>query len=131
MNARLYEAAHQRGEGLQSRLEELERYAANMAHDLKGPARRMAELASLLQVDYKGRFDERADRYLGWIRENGQQLMARIEEVLRLARIGSVRERVEAVDPCDVVREVLKGCAEQIERSKARVQISKEFPPVA
>src|SRR3989442_15395403 len=62
LNAPLYEAAQQRGEGLQNRLEELERYAVNMAHDLKGPARRMAELASLLQVDYKGRFDERSDR---------------------------------------------------------------------
>src|SRR5881628_3681741 len=102
MNARLYEAAQQRGAGLQNRLEELEGYAANMAHDLKGPARRMAELASLLQTDYKGRFDERAERYLEWIRENGQQLMARIEEVLRLARIGSVREIVEAVDPREV-----------------------------
>ena len=98
MNARLYEAAQQRGEGLQSRLQELERYAANMAHDLKSPARRMAELASLLQMDYKDRFDERADRYLGWIRETGQQLMARIEEVLRLARIGTAREPVEPVE---------------------------------
>jgi signal transduction histidine kinase/CHASE3 domain sensor protein len=131
MNARLYEAAHQRGEGLQSRLEELERYAANMAHDLKGPARRMAELASLLQMDYKGRLDERGNRYLAWIRENGQQLMARIEEVLRLARIGSVREKVEAVDPGDVVREVLKSCSEQIEESRARVQVATEFPLVA
>ena len=63
LNARLYEAAQQRGEGLQNRLEELERYATNMAHDLKGPARRMAELASLLRIDYKDRLDERADRY--------------------------------------------------------------------
>ena len=131
MNARLYEAAHQRGEGLQSRLEELERYASNMAHDLKGPARRMSELASLLQTDYKGRFDDRADRYLGWIRENGQQLMARIEEVLRLARIGSVHEIVEAVDPGEVVQDVLKGCAEQIERSGASVRIAEAFPRVA
>ena len=131
MNARLYEAAHQRGEGLQSRLEELERYASNMAHDLKGPARRMSELASLLQTDYKGRFDDRADRYLEWIRENGQQLMARIEEVLRLARIGSVREIVEAVDPAEVVRDVFRGCAEQIERSGARLHIAEVFPRVA
>jgi CHASE3 domain sensor protein/GAF domain-containing protein len=109
LNARLYESAHQRGEGLQSRLQELERYAADMAHDLKGPARRMAEVASLLQIDYKGRFDERADRYLAWIRENGQQLMDRIEEVLRLARIGAVREAVEPVDPAEVVRESSKA----------------------
>jgi signal transduction histidine kinase/CHASE3 domain sensor protein len=131
MNARLYEAAHHRGEGLHTRLQELERYAANMAHDLKGPARRMAYLASLLQIDYKGRFDERADRYLGWICENGQQLMARIEEVLRLARIGSVREVLEAVDPLEVIDSVLKGCAEQIERSGAKVQVAENFPRVA
>jgi len=131
MNARLYEAAHQRSEGLQSRLQELEHYAANMAHDLKGPARRMAELASLLQSDYKGRFDDRADRYLEWMQENGHQLMARIEEVLRLARIGSVHEVVEAVDPGEAVRDVLTGCAEQIERSGARVEVAEAFPRVA
>src|SRR5438105_14773014 len=117
------EAAQQRSAGLQKRLDELERYAANIAHDLKGPARRMAELASLLQVDYKGRFDERADRYLAWIRENGQQLMDRIEEVLSLARIGVVRDADEAVDPAEAVRDVLKGCAEEIARERAEVRV--------
>lgn len=131
LNARLYEAASQRGEGLQIRLENLERYAADMAHDLKGPARRMAELASLLQMDYKGQLDERGDRYLAWIRDNGQQLMTRIEEVLKLARIGTVHEIVEAVDPSDVVQEVLKGCTEQIQRQGARVRVAERFPRLA
>jgi signal transduction histidine kinase len=131
LNARLYEAAQQRGEGLQNRLEELERYAANMAHDLKGPARRMAELASLLQMDYKDTFDERADRYLGWIRETGQQLMNRIEEVLKLARIGTVSEVVEAVDPADVANDVVKGCEGLIERQGARVRVADRFPKLA
>lgn len=131
LNARLYEAAQQRGAGLQNRLEELERYAVNMAHDLKGPARRMAELASLLHMDYKGKFDERSDRYLGWIRETGQQLMARIEEVLRLARLGTVRETIEPVDPAEVVREVIRGCASQIERLGAQVRMADWFPKLA
>ena len=131
LNARLYEAAQQRGEGLQNRLEELERYATNMAHDLKGPARRMAELASLLRIDYKGRLDERADRYLGWIRETGQQLMNRIEEVLKLARIGTVPEVVEAVAPADVARDVIKGCEGLIERQGARVRVADWLPKLA
>lgn len=131
LNARLYETAQQRGEGLESRLQELERYAADMAHDLKGPARRMAELASLLQIDYKGRLDERADRYLAWIRDNGQQLMARIEEVLRLARIGAAPETIEPVDPAEVVRDVLKGCAEHLERGNFAVQVAERFPRAA
>jgi signal transduction histidine kinase/CHASE3 domain sensor protein len=131
LNAHLYEDSRQRGEGLQSRLLQLERYAANMAHDLKGPARRMAELASLLQMDYKGRWDERADRYLSWMRENGQQLMSRIEEVLKLARIGTVHETVEAVDPLEVIRDVMKSCAEDIERLGARICIAERFPRLA
>ncbi|MEK7798063.1 MAG: ATP-binding protein [Nitrospirota bacterium] len=131
LNARLYETAQQRGEGLESRLKQVERYAADMAHDLKGPARRMAELASLLQMDYKGRFDERADRYLAWICENGQQLMARIEEVLRLARIGTAPETVEPVDPAEVVRDVLKGCESHIERLGAKVRVTDRFPKLA
>ena len=131
LNARLYEAAQQRGEGLQNRLEELERYATNMAHDLKGPARRMAELASLLRIDYKGRLDERADRYLGWIRETGQQLMNRIEEVLKLARIGTVPEVVEAVAPADVARDVIKGCEGLIEQQGARVRVADWLPKLA
>jgi signal transduction histidine kinase/CHASE3 domain sensor protein len=131
LNAHLYEAAQQRGEGLQNRLEELERYAASMAHDLKGPARRMGELASLLQIDYKGRFDERADRYLAWIRETGLQLMNRIEEVLKLARIGTVPEVVEGVDPADVARDVLKGCEGLVERQGAHVRVADRFPKLA
>jgi signal transduction histidine kinase len=131
LNARLYETAQQRGEGLQSRLQQLERYSADMAHDLKGPARRMAELASLLQMDYKGRFDERADRYLLWIKDNGQQLMARIEDVLRLARIGTVQETVEPVDPAEVIRDVIKGCEAHIERLGAKVRVAERFPKLA
>ncbi len=118
-------------EDLQNRLEELERYATNMAHDLKGPARRMSELASLLQLDYKGRFDERADRYLGWIRETSQQLMNRIEEVLKLARIGAVPEVIEAVDPADVAHDVVKGCEGLIERQGARVRVADRLPKLA
>src|SRR3989449_9554487 len=125
------EAAQQRSAGLQKRLDELERYAANIAHDLKGPARRMAELASLLQMDYKGRFDERGDRYLVWIRETCKQLMNRVEEDLRLARIGTVPEAVEAVDPAEVIQDILKGCAEPIELQGARVHVADWFPKLA
>src|SRR5207244_4402412 len=92
---------------------------------------RMGERASALQLEYKGRFDERADRYLGWIRETGQQLMNRIEEVLKLARIGTVPEVVEAVDPADVARDVVKGCEGLIERQGARVRVADWFPKLA
>src|SRR5207244_13251449 len=92
---------------------------------------RMGERASALQLEYEGRFDARADRYLGWIRETGQQLMNRIEEVLKLARIGTVPEVVEAVDPAEVAGDVVKGCEGLIERQGARVRVADWFPKLA
>ena len=53
------------------------------------------------------------------------ELMDRIEEVLSLARIGVVRDAVEAVDPAEAVRDVLKGCAEQIARERAEMRVAR------
>ena len=106
-------------------------FKARVAVEALRGIKTMAELASLLQMDYKGRLDERADRYLAWVRENGQQLMARIEEVLRLARIGTAPETVEPVDPAEVVGDVLKGCESHIERLGATVRLTDHFPKLA
>src|SRR2546428_7775520 len=57
--------------------------------------------------------------------------MARIEEVLRLARLGTVRETIEPVDPAEVVREVIRGCASHIERLGAKVRVVDWFPKLA
>lgn len=130
-NARLYEQAHERSQGLQVRLKQLEHLAENLAHDLKAPGERMGELAALLLAEYRDKVDERAVRWLKLISDNGRDLSVRVERILEVARVGGRRDRVEAVDPAAVIEGVLKAMAGDLERRKVHVHVQPDFPLVA
>jgi signal transduction histidine kinase len=130
-NARLYEAVHQKGKGLELRLRQLEYLAESLAHDLKAPGQRMEGLAGLLLKEYGGHLDERATRWLRLLEQNGKDLIERVEGILEMARVGSQREAVEAVDPALVLDEVLKARAGEIERRRARLSVGNRFALVA
>lgn len=123
-NARLFEAAAQKGKGLESRLKHLEHLAETLAHDLKGPGERMEELASLLLAEYgtKRVLDERAIRWLTWMSSYGKDLIQRVENILEVASLGSGQDPVEAVDPASIVNEVLTARAEELRERRVQVQ---------
>ena len=130
-NARLYEAARQKGKSLELRLRQLENLAETLAHDLKAPGERMEGLASLVLAEYGGRLDERATRWLTMIHENGKDLIQRVETILDVARVGSQHETVEAVDPALVIGDVLKQRAGELEDHKVKIHAADSFPMVA
>jgi signal transduction histidine kinase/CHASE3 domain sensor protein len=130
-NARLYEAAHQKEKDFASRLRRLEHLAETLAHDLKAPGERMESIASLLLKEYGEKLDERAVRWLRLIEDNGRDLTDRIHNILEVARVGTQRGGVEAVDPAVVLNEVLKARAGELERRHVRVKVDNGFPLVA
>lgn len=130
-NARLYQAVQERQQGLLARLRHLEHLAAALAHDLKGPGQRMAELTTLIYREYHGRLDERVDRWLTLLRENGCELVERVEGILAVARVGAGAGPVTAVDPALVLSEVVKERAGQIERQEGRIIVEPGLPLVA
>ncbi|MBI3806501.1 MAG: CHASE3 domain-containing protein [Nitrospirae bacterium] len=130
-NARLYETAHKKEKGLESRLRRLEYLAEMLAHDLKAPGERMEEFASLLLKEYGEKLDARAARWLRLLEQNGKDMTERVHTILEVARVGAQREAVEAVDPALVLNEVLKARAGELERRRAQVHVSGEFPMVA
>ncbi|MGH7207745.1 MAG: ATP-binding protein, partial [Nitrospiraceae bacterium] len=130
-NARLYEALYQKEKGLETRLRELEHLAETLAHDLKAPGERMESLASLLLKEYGGTLDERATKWLRLIEANGRDLTERVHNILEVARLGTPREAIEAVDPALVLNEVLKAWAGELERRQVRVRLDPHFPMVA
>jgi signal transduction histidine kinase len=129
-NARLYEAARQKGKGFESRLKQLEHLAETLAHDLKSPGERMEGLSSLLLEKHGGKLDSETTRLLTLIRENGKMLSERIETILEVARVGAKHEAVEAVDPALVINDVLKSRAGELEAKKVRVHVARELPMV-
>lgn len=130
-NARLYETVQERQTGLLARLRHLEFLAGALAHDLKGPGQRMAELTKMIYQESHGRLDERVDRWLALLQENGRELVQRVEGILAVASVGAGVGPVRPVDPFLVLGEVLKEFAGDFERLKGRVIIEPGLPMVA
>ena len=130
-NARLYEAAQEKGKGLQSRLRQLEHLAEMLAHDLKGPGERMEGFATMLRDAYGDRLDGRALRWLGLIEENGKELAERVQSIFELARVGASLSSVEAVNPAVALEDVTKQLSGSLESKNIRVHVQRDLPMVA
>jgi signal transduction histidine kinase/CHASE3 domain sensor protein len=130
-NARLYEIVHEKHQTLLSRVRELEQLAETIAHDLKGPGQRMAELASLLQRECAGSLDERGKRWLTLVEQNGKELTDRADGILSVARVGARRAAATFVDARAVLSDVLKSHAEKLEEARAHVTVQDNLPLVA
>ncbi|HJU03956.1 MAG TPA: GAF domain-containing sensor histidine kinase, partial [Nitrospiraceae bacterium] len=130
-NARLYEAVQHKGKGYESRVRQLEYVAEMLAHDLKGPGERMSSLAAGLLAEYQGALNDRGDRWLKLMMENGRELTERIENILQIARVGARQGAVEAVDPAVVLKEVLQERTAEQAGGRIRIEVDQNFPMVA
>lgn len=130
-NARLYEMVHEKHQAVQARLRQLEQLAETLAHDLKGPGQRMAELASLLQRQYADKLDERGKRWLDLVQQNGSELTDRTDGILSVARVGARRPPATFVDFNAVLSDVLKSHAQELETAGVRVMLQDNVPLVA
>jgi signal transduction histidine kinase len=75
--------------------------------------------------------DEQAEKWLRLIVDNSQELSARIESVLALARVGGRAEAVEAVDPNLVLDHIVKTRAGDLETHRIHLERREHFPLVA
>lgn len=130
-NARLYEAAQEKGKGLQTRLRQLEHLAEMLAHDLKGPGERMEGFATMLRDIYGERLDGRALRWLALIEENGKELAERVQSIFELARVGASLSSVEAVNPAVALQDVIKQLSGSLESKHIRLHAQGDWPMVA
>ncbi len=128
-NVRLYDAAHQKEQRTSLRLRQLEHLAEMLAHDLKGPAERMQGLATILRDSWNAAGQERSEKLLSLIEQNGRELTGRVEHLLALAEVGGRHESLEAVDPTLVLDDVLKARA--IELDHVRITRMAGLPSVA
>jgi len=130
-NARLFDAVESESQHLRAQLHEVERKVAELTHEVKAPAGRVAEFASWIERDYGRQLDGKGLQYLAWIKNEGKDLAALADRTLDLARINHHPSPLERVDVDSVVREVLALMEKDCLARKVRVTIAPNLPCLA
>jgi signal transduction histidine kinase len=127
-NARLFDALESESQDLQKQLRAVERNVAELTHEVKAPAGRVAEFASWVERDYGRLLDAKGLQYLTWIKNEGKDLATLAERTLDLARINHQPAPVESVDVGSVVSEILALLKQDGRNAGIRVTIAPDLP---
>ena len=100
------------------------RFLATMSHELRTPLNIILGFAQSIEQRLLGPLgDDRYAEYAGTIRESGEHLLALINDVLDLSRIGAGQYRIEPerVPVGEIVDEVRRGMGDESTRQKVTV----------
>ncbi len=130
-NARFFDAIESESQDLREHLREVERKVAELTHEVKAPAGRVAEFASWIERDYGPQLGTKGLQYIAWIKNEGKDLAALAERTLDLARINHQPSPLERVDLDSVVREVLALLEKECLARSVQITIAPNLPYLA
>jgi PAS domain S-box-containing protein len=85
---------------------ELDAFVYTVSHDLRTPLTPIIGYAAVLRETCRDRLDEESLGYLAEIESQGRRMVALMEDLLALAKVGQVQRPVEAVDLNSLVEKV-------------------------
>ena len=110
-------------EKLQIKNKELEQFAFVVSHDLQEPLRTTAGFVDLLQQQYRGKIDEKADKYLAFISDSTARMKVLIQDLLEFSRVGAKLE-LSSVDCNVILKNMLADIMAAIQEAKADIQFT-------
>ncbi len=102
---------------------DLEQFAYIASHDLQEPLRMVASYTELLGERYKGRLDERADKYIFYAVDGARRMQRLIADLLAYSRVGSQGKPFLPVSMGPVAEHVLHVLRPAIEQVQATVTV--------
>lgn len=132
INDQLEARVAERTAELASMVEDLDAFAATVAHDLKSPLGTIVGYANLL-LDMGAELPpERHDEMVGVIMKSGQRMAAMITDLLTLARIRQETEvnRAEPLRMAELVQQAQERLRHHIEESGAQIRSPGAWPVV-
>ena len=113
----------QRADQLESANKELEAFSYSISHDLRAPLRAMDGFSRILLEEYAFQLPPEAQRYLGLVRNNAQQMGHLIEDLLAFSRLSRLPLNKQSVAPDEVVRQVIADLRAEQDGRKVEVTI--------
>lgn len=113
---------------LERQNKELEQFAYVASHDLQEPLRTTSSFVDLFQQQYKGKLDEKADKYLSYIVQAAGRMRVLITDLLEYSRIGA-KKQLQQVDCNTLMHEVLTDLGQAIKEANAEI-IASDLPTI-
>jgi signal transduction histidine kinase len=108
---------------------ELEQFAYIASHDLQEPLRMVASYTELLGERYRGKLDDKADKYIGYAVDGARRMQSLIHDLLAYARVGSQGKPLHPTDSGAVLASVIAVMGGTIASGKGEV-VSGQLPMV-
>ena len=101
--------------------EELQQFAYVTSHDLQEPLRTIASFTQLMERRYKGKLDEDADEFMGYIVDASVRMKQMIMDLLEYSRVGTRQEMFQDISMESKLNDVLVNLNDLIERNRAEI----------
>jgi PAS domain S-box-containing protein len=105
--------------------EELQQFAYACSHDLQEPLRVISNFSQLLSNRYKGKLDDKADHFIGFIVDGAKRMTALINDLLILSRVQTQGQEATDVDCAEAVELARKNLLLAIEETGATINCGK------
>lgn len=108
---------------MQAANQELDAFVYTVSHDLRTPLTPIIGFAEFLKEEYGESLDARGIEMLEEIEKQGEKMLALLEDLLALARVGRIEAPDDAIDVQTVVQEVLTDLSDVINRDRVVVTV--------
>ncbi len=130
LNLNLEAQVDERTRDLKLANEELQQFAYVASHDLQEPLRTITSFSQLLEARYKGKLDEDADEFIGYIVTSARRMTDLINGLLALARLRKTGQPTMPVSFNELLSETEDSLRAAIRDSKAQI-IHDDLPSLA
>ena len=100
---------------------DLEQYASIISHDLIAPLRSITGFCDLLQRDYQGRLDEKADEFMAFIVDGAKRMHVLIDDLRAYSRVTTNQKPIERLDCQALVKTAMDNLEVEIIESSATI----------